>query len=370
MIKSRKSLQKVKPNLILAFSLVSIGIIVPITEFWGIETPEPVLEWNSMPFRPVGTNYYPRDHPWTGTWTEYNGTEIREDLSRLSALGGNCIRTFIQWKLVEPSLGVFNGTIVNRIVDFFNACSEKNIAIMFSFFDFGPPAWAGVEQDQMYVDQALIARQVAQLEYIIPLVNETNASFMWDLRNEPRSKNVTREQFSQWVLNLTMTIKNMGDTHYVAVGGGWDNFEDPAIYSDLPVDVVCFHFYQSRDSPTWKRDFQKYVKKFMATGKPVVLQEFGWPTWTEGNSITETMQENYFKGIFDECDRAGVAGIMSWCLWDYSVDLDWYGTGDHSEEHFGLLHVDGSWKPAAHAFHDYATGDHARTWNINVDWRL
>ncbi|MBD3188293.1 cellulase family glycosylhydrolase [Candidatus Bathyarchaeota archaeon] len=357
---------------ILSLALVACGVFIPISEYWGVRTPAPVLEWNGQPFRPIGVNYYPRDHPWTGTWTDYNATELRQDLDRIVALGGNCIRTFIQWELIEPQEGVYNVTIVNRVMDFFDACSDKNIAIMFSFFDFGPPDWSGYtseEQDQMYVDPSLITRQVAQLEYLIPLLNESSAAFLWDLRNEPRSKTVSREQFSAWVANLTATIKNLGDTHYVAVGGGWDNFEDPSIYADLDVDLVCMHFYGARDKPNWKRRFQSYIEEFSATGKPVILQEFGWPTW-EGIGITEEMQACYYKAIFDECDRSGVAGIMPWCLWDFTVDLDWRNEGDHSEEHFGLLRVDGTWKPSGQAFRDYATGNHRRTWNINMGGRF
>ena len=85
-------------------------------------------------------------------------------------------------------------TIVNNVVDFFNTCSASHIAVIFSFFDYGPPAWAGVAQDQMYVNQSLIAREDAQLQYIIPLINQTSAAFIWDLKNEPTSNTVTIQQ--------------------------------------------------------------------------------------------------------------------------------------------------------------------------------
>ena len=52
------------------------------------------------------------------------------------------------------------------------------------------------------------------------------------------------------------------------------------------------------------------------------------------------------------------------------MNLDWKGTGDHGEEHFGLLRLDGSWKPAAQAFHDYSTGARARTWNFDLGGRF
>lgn len=357
---------------VLAVALLAIAVVVPASDLLLVSSPEPAFTWNGAPFRPVGVNYYPRDHPWEGTWTRFNLTVLQDDFAAIKALGGNCIRTFIQWRLVEPSMGVFNETIVSRIEAFFDAASDAGLAVMFSFFDFGPPAWAGVGedgQDQMYVDATLIERQVAQLQHVIPRVNHTTAAFIWDLRNEPRSTTVTRQQFRAWVSTLVAAIRSMGDTHLIVVGGGWDNFEDPSMYADLDVDAVCMHFYQSRDKPTWKRDFEKYAAMFAATGKPVILQEFGWPTY-DAYGITEEMQASYYKGIFDASDKAGVAGIMPWCLWDYPVDLDWQGTGDHGEEHYGLLRVDGSWKPAAHAFFDYATGNHARSWILGTGGRF
>ena len=87
---------------------IGCGLFIPLTEFWGSSRPPPVLMWNGQPFYPVGVNYYPSSHPWEGTWTSYNHTELAADLDTIHTLGGNCIRTFLQWELVEPVCGVFN----------------------------------------------------------------------------------------------------------------------------------------------------------------------------------------------------------------------------------------------------------------------
>jgi endo-1,4-beta-mannosidase len=332
-----------------------IAFILPATEFLGIPTPSPQFEWNEQPFRPVGVNYYPRTHPWTGTWTQFNGTELAEDFAIIKSLGGNCVRTFIQWELVEPAPWIYNTTIIDRIVEFFEIASEADLAIMLSFFDFGPPSWAGLsDDDPMYTDPDLIAHQVAQLELIIPLINHTKAAFMWDLRNEPTSSVIPISQFVRWVENLTTTIRALGDNHYVVVGGGYGNFEDPRPYAAL-VDAVCMHFYGASKEPQRRRAFENYLQMFKQSGKPVIVQEFGW---SSSGNVTESMQADYYRIMFNLFDQHEIAGVMPWCLWDYGPNF-W----SESEANFGLLRYDQTWKPAAHVFHDYATGQKQLAWN-------
>lgn len=355
------TIRSMKSLLLLVVIGAAAGISLVTTEFVAVETPAPEFTWNGAPFRPTGFNYYPCMHPWTGTWERFNATELARDMALVKSLGGNCIRTFIQWPLVEPTIGVFNMTIVNRVEQFFQVCSSANVAIMFSFFDFGAPGWAGLDettQDEMYTDPALIAREVAQLQLFIPLLKDYNCSFMWDLRNEPSSTRVSGEQFAAWVLNLTTTIRAMDPDHYIVVGGAYGNFENPAPYAPY-VDAVCMHFYRARKEPQWKREFDNYIQLFEATGKPVIVQEFGWPTY-EPAGITEEVQGDFYRAMLELCDARGADGIMAWCLWEFPTAL-W----DPAEQNFGVLRPDASWKPAAHVFHDYATGTRQASWNLN-----
>lgn len=358
-IRSQNSLKSIQKQILTIVIIIgSLVAIFPLTEYAFIETPSPQFIWNGTAFRPVGVNYYPRTHPWTGTWEQYNATELAEDLDVVKSLGGNCIRTFIQWRLVEPEPWIYNNTIVDRIVDFFEVASEADMAVMFSFFDFGPPSWAQTEGDRMYINKTLIAHQVAQLEYILPKINETKAAFMWDLRNEPTSDTISMDNFVLWVENLTTTIRNLGDTHYIVVGGGYGNFEDPAPYAHL-VDAVCMHFYKSLDKPHTEQEFEQYLKIFQATDKPVIVQEFGLPT---SGDTTESMQAEYYNSLFALFDKNEIAGVMPWCLWDYGPNF-W----SEREAEFGLINYDLSWKDAAYVFRDYATGNR-RPWLNLYNW--
>jgi endo-1,4-beta-mannosidase len=324
-------------------------ILIPMTESFTISTPKSQLTWNDTNFRPIGVNYYPRTHPWTRTWTEFNTTELRDDCVKIKSIGGNCLRTFIQWELIEPEPWIYNNTIVNRIIEFFNIVSEAGLALIFSFFDFGPPKWAGVNVDQMYVNSTLIEHQNAQLKYLIPLLNTSKAAFIWDIRNEPTSSIITIQNFTLWVENISSCIRALGDTHYITVGGAWGNFEDPRPYAHS-LDIVCMHYYGRSNEPDRIRNFDKYIQIFLATGKPIIIEEFGWPNF---DPVTEQMQEFYYKSLFEKFDQYNVAGFLPWCLWDYG-DHFWNNT----EANFGLLRYDGTWKPATYAFFNYASGSH------------
>jgi hypothetical protein len=129
---------RVMKSLLLIVAIAGLAsTTLVMTEFVAVPKPSPAFTWNGSPFRPVGFNYYPCTHPWTGTWDQFNATELARDMVIVKQLGGNCIRTFIQWPLVEPSLGVFNMTIVNSVVQFFRcvatptwqSCSRSSTSV-------------------------------------------------------------------------------------------------------------------------------------------------------------------------------------------------------------------------------------------------
>jgi endo-1,4-beta-mannosidase len=111
----------------------------------------------------------------------------------------------------------------------------------------------------------------------------------------------------------------------------------------------------------WMRDFDKYVQMFQESNKPIILEEFGLSTYP-GNTTNVNAQAAYYQRIFEECNKHQLAGIMAWCLWDYSVPL-W----NLLETQYGLLHTDGSWKPAAFVFHAYATGESIQAFNFDTE---
>jgi hypothetical protein len=59
--------------------IASVSLVT--TEFAAVSTPAPVFMWYGTPFRPIGFNYYPCMHPWTGTWEQFNATELAGDMA-------------------------------------------------------------------------------------------------------------------------------------------------------------------------------------------------------------------------------------------------------------------------------------------------
>jgi endo-1,4-beta-mannosidase len=323
--------------------------LIPLADTLFLTKPAPAFTWNGAPFRPIGFNYYPRTHPWAGTWTAFNDTELRKDLQVIKSLGGNCIRTFIQWGLVEPHPGIYNSTIVNRIIQLFDIASEENIAIQFAFFDWGLNGyWPTNEIGHKFTNQTMIDHEIAQLQYLIPLLKSKSAAFMWDLTNEPGDQYLGKEDFRNWVRQLSNAIRSIDDTHLITVGGAqWSNW-DPIGYADL-IDCVCLHYYRSAskilENKNWIPDYKYQLSLFRKTGKPVIVQEFG----ISNDEISEEVAADYLKDIFTISDQYGIAGIIPWCLWDYGPDF----SGTQREAQFGFLRYDETWKPVAHVFHSY-----------------
>jgi endo-1,4-beta-mannosidase len=350
--------------LVLMIGVLFVVPILPLAENIFLTKPAPAFMWNGEPFRPVGFNYYPRTHPWAGTWTAFNGTELRADLQTIKSLGGNCIRTFIQWRLIEPQPGTYNSTIVDRIIQLFDIASDEEIAIQFAFFDWGlSGAWPDEAIGDRFTNQTMINHQIAQLQYVIPLLKNKSAAFIWDLTNEPGGEDLGKADFRNWVQQLSDSIRFIDNAHYITVGGAqWQNW-DPIGYADL-LDAVCLHYYRSasmiEEHRNWIPDYANQLQMFTKSGKPVIVQEFG----ISNEQFSEELAADYLKDIFTISDQYGVAGIMPWCFWDYGPDFQ----GSQREARFGFLGFDGTWKPVAQMFRSYTLGTFSYTNGYSSDW--
>ncbi|MFX0099056.1 MAG: cellulase family glycosylhydrolase [Candidatus Hodarchaeota archaeon] len=392
--RSNNKNQKATKTILLFLMFGCGGFLIPMSQYWGVSPPEPQLTWNGQPFRPIGFNYYPSVECWKDMWKYWDNETIANDFQIIKSLGGNCIRTFIHWQILEQDFGVYNTTIVDRVVEFFQLAEDAGLAIQLGFFDGGIPeltpkwwnddgwendsyydaGWTGFNRsdfspdeegeaeykqalnDAKFTNQSIINREVAQLELLIPLLKNYSSAFIWDIMNEPASSNVPVEVFADWVENMSTTIRAVDPDHLVTVGGGYGNFEDPALFAQY-LDVVCAHTYRDRDGLRWERSgFRSYLKPFIATGKPVMVQEVGWNTF----AISESRQADNYRTVFSAGDEMGLAGIMFWCLWDYALPF-W----DENERAFGVLRDDGSWKPAAHVFQSYMN----ETFTYSTNWR-
>lgn len=293
------------------------------------------LSRNGTPFVIAGINYYPQATPWDAFWPRYNPAIIDRDFSRIKGLGLNTIRIFIPYEQfggprVEPEL-------LNRLEDLLDRASAQNIQVIVTLFDFrGDYAllrWADADR---------------HLETILIRFATHPAILAWDLKNEPDldDRHAGAEVIDAWLAHTVTLARRYAPNHLLTIG--WSNPEAARRLADQ-VDLVQFHYY----APV--ADFAAaYTALRSATpDKPVLLGEFGLPTW---NSVfphghTEAEQAAYYADLLTELRGTDAVGSLAWTLYDFahvpaSVAGRWpWQTGPQA--HMGVIRANGREKPAA-----------------------
>ena len=148
----------------------------------------------------------------------------------------------------------------------------------------------------------------------------------------------------------------------VSVGPPWNNgdvqlpdgtWRDCVLaYNDAAPDLwgyvtgVAIHPYSQPNPPVpgVMGILDKWRGNLRAVGHdlPFWVTEVGWPTTAGSGSVTEALQATYVGDFIDHCAARGdVAAVTVYQLVDQATS----DTGN-AEMHFGLMHTDGSPKPA------------------------
>lgn len=313
---------------------------------------------------------------------------------------------------VEPSLqvapGVYNDTILAGLDYFVNELRKRDMTAVlylnnswewsggYSVYlqwaghgDAVVPAVDGWPAYMEYVKQfpqsdsakALFANHV---NYIVSRTNRYNqiryvddpTVMSWQIGNEPRAfSDDNKEPFARWMADVAAQIKSLDPNHMVSSGseGSWGCENDMAlfekIHADPNIDYLNIHIWPynwgwvKADSltellPRAKENTKKYIDDHMAVarkyGKPIVLEEFGFPR--DGFSFSKeaptTARDEYYRYVFDlirrERESGGLfAGCNFWAwggfagqtpghvFWEKGDDY----TGDPAQEQQGLNSV-------------------------------
>lgn len=313
---------------------------------------------------------------------------------------------------VEPSLqvapGVYNDTILAGLDYFMNELRKRDMTAVlylnnswewsggYSVYlqwaghgDAVVPAVDGWPAYMEYVKQfpqsdsakALFANHV---NYIVSRTNRYNqiryvddpTVMSWQIGNEPRAfSDDNKEPFARWMADVAAQIKSLDPNHMVSSGseGSWGCENDMAlfekIHADPNIDYLNIHIWPynwgwvKADSltellPRAKENTKKYIDDHMVVarkyGKPIVLEEFGFPR--DGFSFSKeaptTARDEYYRYVFDlirrERESGGLfAGCNFWAwggfagqtpghvFWEKGDDY----TGDPAQEQQGLNSV-------------------------------
>ncbi len=286
-------------------------------------------------FQINGINYYPQETPWLEFWPNYDPQQIDQDLTLIRSLGLNAIRVFVPFEQfggadVDPSM-------LENLGDFLDRADLHDLKVIVTLFDlrssYDPLFWPHADR---------------HLETILTTFAEHPTILAWDLKNEPDLDYAVHgpQTVKAWLEHTSKLARRYDPNHLLTIG--WSSPEVATTLADR-VDFVSYHYYR----PT--EDLPEHVAALRATipNKPLLLTEFGLPTWNSvfPNGHTEAEQARYYADILAYLRQNNMAGHLAWTLYDFPrVPTSLFGrlpwrTGP--QKHLGIVRTDGTAKPSA-----------------------
>jgi hypothetical protein len=295
-----------------------------------------------------GTNYYPRNHMWADMWTFHTwewGTKVA-DAQLMQDFGLNCVRILVPYNQNQWGGANVKEQRLQQLEDLVILFGEHGMRSCVTLFD-----W------EVSFPAAQTSKEAEHLMYLSTIVNRLKDNpyvFMWDVKNEPdHPENIgaddssnwddnpaKRDQIASWIARMCNAVRTIDPNHPVSAGMRWA-YNLPEIID--AVDIAIFHAYWSIDNQTTA------VKGYMgANQKPILIQEFGWPSSGTGWNRNEARTLEVYQSIMGTWVDETLAGGMQWMTYDASIydpNLSW-------ENFFGIWKYDGSLKPSSIYYRD------------------
>jgi hypothetical protein len=258
------------------------------------------IKFNNTDFTIKGINYYPKNSAWDTFGVLFNKDTIANDFDIIKKAKLNSIRIFIQYD--DFGKADIQPEKLQRLKTLLDLAETKNLKVIVTLFDF--------YSDYSLESWTLTSRHA---EKITSTFKDHKAILAWDIKNEPNLdfENRDKKNVLNWLQQMISVVKEADPNHLVTIG--WSNSVE-ATHLEDKVDFVSYHFYNSID------DFETenaILEK--ATKKPIVIQEFGVPSyqgfwnWT-GND--EDDQAEFHKKMQVTFKKNKLA-FMSWTFYDF-----------------------------------------------------
>ena len=319
-------------------------------------------------------------------WDRYDAADRERQLDRAREAGAGMVRVDVGWaSLEQDGKGRRNAWYLNKIDHVVNEAQERGIKVLFTFWE--TPCWASTAPETLkqgcsgaWWDRevqrypAADARDYGDaLAFLVRRYGNRVAA--WELWNEPNHPHYFKAadpvaSYAGLVKAAYPAAKAADPKATIIAGSLADaDFEFTAALLDRGVggnfDAWSVHPYSEDRSPLhpgiagWtKKSFAAGVPKVRDTlvrrgqNKPIWLTEFGWSTCTVRgdsaayhNCVDESTQADWLKQALNymrNWDYVPMAAAFN--IEDTSTD-----TGDRLDN-YGLMHHDGTPKPAFAAF--------------------
>ena len=351
------------------------------TDIIGIENGQFVKD--GSPYYFIGTNF------WYGPILASEGRggdreRLTRELDSLCSMGVRNLRVLVGsdgpegvYTKVEPVLqyapGRYNDTLLRGLDYFLVELGKRDMEAVLYLNN----AW--------YVDYVAgfmksdTARTLFR-RYVMDIISRTNtvtgkayrddpAIFSWQICNEPRPFGAdNKEVFRDWLISTAELIKSIDPNHMVSVGseGKYGCEVDLGLWEEIGrsphIDYLNIHIWPFNWGWTTREDMasgnvtpavelsreylQEHLEVARRMGKPLVVEEFGFPRDSVGfsRSTSVSMRDVYYDAMLSEItDEAAGGGLLAgFNFWG------WGGLAEPSEDHL-------MWQPG-----DDYTGDPAQ----------
>lgn len=249
------------------------------------------------------------------------------------------------------------------------------------------PNEAGYTAYMNFVSKYASCEKAHQLfyQYVKDIISRTNrytglkytddpAIMSWQIGNEPRAfSQEAKQPFAKWLAEASALIRSLDKNHLISIGseGSWGCENDMALYeqicSDVNIDYMNIHLWPynwgwahertlRKDLEQSCRNTKKYIDEHLQLanqlGKPVVMEEFGFPRdgFSFSQESTTHVRDAYYRFVFGlVADNALSGGNFAGCnFWGWGGEANpthqqWQVgdpyTGDPAQEAQGLNSV-------------------------------
>lgn len=246
-----------------------------------------------------GINYYPQATPWDLFWTEYDPAIIAQDIAAMRDLTFDTVRIFIPYQQFEEQ-----PELMANVRDFMDQANAANLRVILTLFDFR-------------ADYRLLTWPAADrhAELLVTAFADHPALFAWDIKNEPDLDYDSNGKVTvdAWLAHTIRLVRRFDPDGRVTIG--WAAAATAHTHADQ-LDFVSFHYYDYAD-----RFVDTYTNLREQVDVPIVLTEFGLPTWNSPffpNGHSEQEQAVYYADVLNAVEETDAAGWMVWTLYDFT----------------------------------------------------
>jgi endo-1,4-beta-mannosidase len=333
---------------------------VEITKVFTLGTFHSVMSSREEPWSGfvLGVNYWPRKAN-IRIWSKWDPTEIKAELAKMRELGINGARVFLLAEDCANFSGGLKQECAERFGEFLEAALANGVKV-FPTLLVGhmsgknwPIPW---DPESRIYDQRSVEGFKRFAREVVWRFKGHPAIGGWILTNEVTlvRRPERAEDFRVWLSELYWEIKGLDSGRPISVG------DSVAPYSPVflkPENVKGIVDYASPHIYLYDHDPVRHTMSYLCTleycrssGIPVVLEEFGFPTYL----YSEESQAQFIDVVLHGSLVYGAKGAFVWCFTDFEREEDEPYLWEPHELSFGILRRDGTEKRATSLIRRFA----------------